>query len=316
MVNLSIIIPVYNVEDYLAVCLDSLLAVEGIDDEEIILVDDGSTDDTIKIEEDYSSKYQNIKVLHKDNGGPSAARNMGLEHAAGKYIFFCDSDDEVVPELFSNVLKLIRQTDVDMVMWDSDLIYETRSFFVNNRGGFFEHGGLEKTPKTYTGKQIIETLLENGGDLVAAVWLGAYRKDYLIGNKMFFEPGLIHEDELWVPKVMLNAKTVYYYPEKLYHYRIHKGSIMNPDPKGKKKHVDSLMRIYPSLYKYYDETLGECRLNELLEANLTKKYLHMIYKFNAVKYGYGKQIDKKLLWRTSRGLINKLMVMLLYVYAH
>lgn len=316
MVSLSIIIPVYNVEDYLASCLDSLLSVEGIDNEEIILVDDGSTDNSIRIEEDYSSRYQNIKVLHKENGGPSAARNMGLDKAQGKYVFFCDSDDKVVPELFSRVLKLIRQSDVDMFMWDSDLIYEDRSFYVNNRGGFFEHRGLAKTPGTKTGKQIIEELLNNGGDLVAAVWLGAYRKDYLVGNGFLFEPGLIHEDELWVPKVMLNAGSVYYFPEKLYHYRIHKGSIMNPDPKGKKKHVDSLMQIYPSLYKYYEQTLGDCRLTELLEENLTKKYLHMIYKYNPVKYGYGKQIDKKLLWRTSRGAVNKLMAMLLYVYAH
>ena len=314
--DLSIVIPAYNVEMYLPVCLDSLLATEGIDRTEIIIVDDGSADNTVGICREYAQKLSNIRVIEQRNAGPSAARNRGLKEASGKYVFFCDSDDEVVPELFSRVIGMTAETDVDVIMWDSDLIYETRSYLVNNNRGFFAHDGLAKNERIYTGKEFVGTLLENSGDFVAAVWLGAYRRDYLVDNGFLFEEGLTHEDELWVPKVMLNAQTVFYYPVKLYHYRVHKGSIMNPGSRDRKKHVDSLMKIYPSLYGYYDETVEDEHLRRLIEGNLTKKYLHMIYKFNIVKYGYGKQIDKKLLWRTSLRPIEKMMVMLLYVYAH
>ena len=313
---LSIVIPIYNAGAYLRQCMESLLASDGIEDTQIILVDDGSSDDSGAIAEEYASGHSNITVFHKENGGPSAARNLGLREASGRYVFFCDSDDEVVPELFSEVINMTQKSDVDVIMWDSDLLYETRSYLVNNNRGFFAHDGLEKKERIYTGKEFVRTLLENSGDFVAAVWLGAYRRDYLVDSGLLFEEGLIHEDELWVPKVMFNAATVYYYPVKLYHYRVHKGSIMNPGSRDRKKHVDSLMKIYPSLYEYYDENIEDEHLRRLIEGNLTKKYLHMIYKFNIVKYGYGKQIDKKLLWRTSLRLIEKMMVMLLYVYAH
>ena len=313
MIDLSIVIPAYNVEKYLAVCLDSLLAAEGIEGTEIIIVDDGSTDDTLKIVGEYSDNYKNIRLISKENGGPSAARNLGLNEASGKYVFFCDSDDEVVPELFSRVISMTEETDVDVIMWDSDLIYENRSYLVNNNRGFFSHEGLEKVERVYTGKEFVGTLLENSGNFVCTVWLGAYRKDYLVDSGFFFEAGLIHEDELWVPRVLLNAETVFYYPVKLYNYRVHKGSIMNPGSHDRKKHVDSLMQIYPSLYGYFDEVIEDDHLRRLLEGNLTKKYLHMIYKFHVVKYGYSKKIDKRRLWRTALRIRDKVMILLLYI---
>ena len=315
-VSLSIIVPVFNVENYLPKCLNSLLKTKGIEDAEIILIDDGSTDGSGAIADKYSSEYSNIRVIHKDNEGPSAARNLGIKEAFGKYISFIDSDDEVVPGLYSKVIALAAVSDDDMFLWDAELIVEDGRSMATKNEGYFSHYGLEKTEKTYTGKQIIETLLRNSGDFVATVWLGAYRKDFLTGNGLLFEQGLIHEDEFWVPQAMINAKSVHYIPHKIYRYRQRKGSIMNPESKDRTEHVASLMKIYPSLYEYYEEVLAGEPLLELIEANLTKRYLHMIYRFNIVKYGYGKQIDKKLLWRKSRRIQDKLMVMCLYVYAH
>lgn len=314
--SLSVIIPVYNVEKYLSKCLNSLLKTEGIDDAEIILIDDGSTDKSGSIADKYSHEYKNIRVIHKKNEGPSVARNTGLKEASGTYISFVDSDDEVVPELYRKVISLANVSDCDMFLWDSELIVENGKSLATKNEGYFSHYGLEKQDRVYTGKKIIEELLRNSGDFVATVWLGAYRKSFLTENNLFFEQGLIHEDEFWVPKALINAKTVQYIPEKIYRYRQHKGSIMNPVSKDRSEHVASLMKIYPSLYEYYDEVLAGDPLRDLIEGNLTKRYLHMIFRFNIVKYGYGKQIDKKLLWRTSRRIQDKLMVMCLYVYAH
>ena len=314
--NLSIIVPVYNVENYLSKCLNSLLKTVGIEDAEIILIDDGSTDKSGAIADRYSREYSNIRVIHKTNEGPSAARNLGIREAAGTYISFIDSDDEIDPGHYKKIVSLADASDADMFLWDAGLIVENGQSMATKNEGYFAHRGLEKSEKTYTGKKIIETLITNSGDFITTVWLGAYRKQFLVDNGLFFTEGLIREDEFWVPKVMISAEKVHYIPEKIYMYRLRKGSIMNPDSKDRSQHVESLMKIYPSLYEYYDEVLAGDPLRELIEGNLTKRYLHMIFRFNIVKYGYGKQIDKKLLWRTSRRIQDKLMVMCLYVYAH
>ena len=316
MIDLSIVIPAYNVEKHLAACLDSLLKTQGIEDTQIIIVDDGSTDKTPAIAGEYSHKYQNIKVIRKENGGPSASRNLGLKEASGKYVFFCDSDDEVNPELFKKVIDLTKTCSEDMILWDAELCYETWNLLVPKNRDFFSHGGLEKEEKVYSGKEVVEKLLRNSGDFVATIWLGAYRREFLIAYELFFEEGLIHEDELLLPKIFLNAASVRYIPERIYHYRIHEGSIMNPENRDRKQSSDALMYVYPALYKYYDEVLEGDPLKELIEANLTKRYIHMIYKYRIWRYGYGDEIDKKLLWRTAGRLRDKIMVLLLYVFIH
>lgn len=314
--SLSIIIPVYNVEKYLPMCLDSLLKTEGIEETEIIMIDDGSTDSSVNIADKYAEDHTNARVIHKENEGPSASRNLGLMEAKGNYIFFCDSDDEVVPGLFKKIIDLTKSSDADIIMWDCELLYETRNLLVPKNRNFFAHSGLEKTEKTYTGKGILETQLANTGDYVATIWLGAYRRNYLISNHLFFEKGLIHEDELLLPKVFINAAKVHYIPEKIYIYRIRSGSIMNPADNDRSASAEALMRIYPSLYEYYDDVLAGDPLREPIKVNLTKRYLHMIYKYRIWRFGYGKKIDKKLLMQNSKKLKYKIMVLLLHVIAH
>ncbi len=313
---LSIVIPIYNAGAYLRQCMESLLASDGIEDTQIILVDDGSSDDSGAIAEEYASGHSNITVFHKENGGPSAARNLGLIEASGRYVFFCDSDDEVDPVIFKKIISLTRTCDEDMILWDADLRYETWNLLVPKNRDFFSHGGLKKTEQVYTGKELVETLLRSSGDFVATIWLGTYRREFLTGNGLFFEEGLIHEDELLLPKIFLAAASVRYIPEKAYIYRIHEGSIMNPGTMDRKKSSDALMYIYPSLYEYYDEVLDGEPLKILIEGNLTKRYLHMIYKYRIWRYGYKKQIDRKLLWRTSVRMRDRAMVLLLYLFIH
>ena len=313
---LSVVIPFFNVEEYLSACLDSLMKTEGISDTEILLVDDGSTDGSVQIADKYSAEYDIIRVMHKENKGPSAARNLGLMESSGEYVFFCDSDDEVVPELFAGITQLTKTSTDDIILWDSELRYETRNLLVPKNRDFFAHGGLEKTERTYTGKEILETMLRESGNFVATIWLGAYRRDFLIDNDLFFEEGLIHEDELLLPKIFINAESVHYIPEKIYSYRIRSGSIMIPVSGDRKESAKALMYIYPALYTYYDEALEEGVFKKLIEGNLTKRYLYMIYKYRICRYGYGKQIDKKLLWRKALRVRDKVLVLFLYLYAH
>lgn len=307
--SLSIVIPFYNVEQYLNECLDALLETEGIDQTEIILIDDGAADKSSQIADKYSEEHSNITVFHKENEGPSASRNKGLQEAHGDYVFCCDADDMVVPELFAKVIALTKTSSDDIILWDAELKYETVNLLMPKDRGYFAHEGLEKIERTYTGKELLETQLRKTGDFVATVWLAAYRRQFLIDNKLYFEKGLIHEDELLLPKIYIAAKSVHYLPEKVYIYRIREGSIMNPGTSDRKRSVDSLMHIYPSLYDYYDEVLAGEPLLELIEGNLTKRYVRMIYKYRVWRYGYSSQIDKKRLMRTARKLSHKILVL-------
>lgn len=316
MPNLSIVIPIYNAEKYLPDCLDSLLQTKGIGSTEILLIDDGSTDGSASVAGKYEKENTNIRLIRKENEGPSATRNLGVSEACGKYIFFCDADDMVVPVLFEKVIDLAAESSEDMFMWDSGIVYDMNDLLAKKDEEYFAHYGLPKEEQTYSGKEVMEILIRKGKGFIATVWLGAYRRDFLQENDLKFEKGLIYEDELWVPKVLLAAKTVHYLPEKIYKYRVRRGSITNPEKKDLKKNVEALMYVYTSLYDYYDAVLSGDPLKDIIEGNLTKRYLHMIYKLRFWKYGYGKKIDKKRLWKTSRRFRDKVFVLGLYVIAH
>ncbi|HEM5188819.1 TPA: glycosyltransferase, partial [Streptococcus suis] len=114
---LSVIIPVYQVEKYLKRCIDSVLAQKFID-YEIILVDDGSTDSSPEICDEYSIEHPHISVIHKENGGLSDARNVGIKHAVGEYIFFLDSDDWISPTMFESLKEIISSKKHDIIHFD------------------------------------------------------------------------------------------------------------------------------------------------------------------------------------------------------
>ncbi len=113
---ISIIVPIYNVESFLSQCIESILA-QSYQNLEIILVDDGSTDNSGKICEEYAQKDSRIKVIHKPNGGLVSARNAGLDIATGEYIGFVDGDDWIEPQTYQTALELLQQHQVDLVKW-------------------------------------------------------------------------------------------------------------------------------------------------------------------------------------------------------
>ena len=113
--EISIIVPIYNVEEYLCKCLDSIVN-QTYTDYELILIDDGSTDDSGKIADEYSSKDDRITVIHKKNSGVSDARNRGLENASGKYICFIDADDWIEVSYLEELLLLAKSNDADIAM--------------------------------------------------------------------------------------------------------------------------------------------------------------------------------------------------------
>ena len=122
MPEISIIIPVFNVEQYLKQCLDSIVS-QDCSSIEVILIDDGSTDGSATLCKDYANTYNYIKFLHKENGGVSSARNMGLQHAKGEYVAFIDSDDYVTPDYLESLYKLLNHSQADVAQCGHYIVF-------------------------------------------------------------------------------------------------------------------------------------------------------------------------------------------------
>lgn len=306
---ISIIIPVYNVENYITECMKSILEKNVLEQTEILLIDDGSTDLSGTICDNYSS--EKIKVYHKVNGGLSDARNYGMLHANGKYICFLDSDDMMMPGVINKLCELVKNQNVDVVLWDAIIIEETGEVSQNQEGGYYVHDGLEEA-KHYTGLEIIEKQLNKSNDYVTTVWLGLYRKELLLYEHIWFEKKLLHEDELWTQKVLVCAKDVVYLKEKLYCYRKRINSIMNQVEQNFERNIQSLIYIYSTLPAYLDWKVGNEKYVKKIKSNISKRYLHMIFKYNVGNYpNLEKRIKKIEIFKNADVRMDKVRALLL-----
>ena len=148
--KISIVIPVYNVKKYVERCLKSL--INGIDKRnfvEVIIVDDGSTDGSEVVVDEYQN-YSNFAIFHKKNGGLSDARNYGLSKANGEYVIFIDSDDEVDSKLFGDLLDKILKSNSDVLLWDAKIINEESNIMNAKDNEYYTHRGLVNM-KVYDG---------------------------------------------------------------------------------------------------------------------------------------------------------------------
>lgn len=222
--DLSIIIPIYNVEDYLRECLDSIYKIKGIK-KEVILVNDGSPDNSQDIIDEYKSKYEEETiVIVQENQGLSGARNSGLKKARGKYISFIDSDDFIDCEKFIALFNECMELDLDVAVGDLKYYSGNDSYTTKS---------IEQRCKKLTDLPICNglnywehSLQGDTNNLRVEVWINLYKRKFLVENKIEFIKGLLHEDTLFTYNVMLKATKVKYMPYDFYYYRMREGSIM------------------------------------------------------------------------------------------
>lgn len=206
----SVIVPVYNVEPFLRQCLDSIIG-QTYPNLEIILVDDGSTDNSGRICDEYAEKDQRVIVLHTPNGKQSSARNRGLEIASGRYITFVDSDDWLETTAYEQCLDIIEVKQYpDILMF-----------------GYYRNSSDSETVHiVYDGEAMSNrasiVALVNRTDFVPSVVLRLFKKSIL--KDLFFCEGRVYEDVSFPLEAHLNAHTFYYYPYPLYHYRANESS--------------------------------------------------------------------------------------------
>lgn len=215
MKDISIIVPVYNVEKYLRKCLDSLVNQTLSPDKfEIIIVDDGSTDSSFLIAEEYASNYENIRVVHKKNAGLPQARKTGVDQAESQYIGFVDSDDWVEPEMYLKLLNTAISQKADIVCCNYILEYE------NGKTKVIKNNHLTKV---FEPEQALKEL-HNRSDVYQFAWNKIYKKE-LFEHVCFPMQHIIGEDYTIVTQLLVASHKIVQIADCEYHYLQRSGSM-------------------------------------------------------------------------------------------
>lgn len=215
MPQISIIVPVYQVAPYLGACIDSILA-QTFGDFELILVDDGSTDRSGRICDEYAEKDGRIRVLHTKNAGAAAARNTGLAHAQAEYIVFADGDDCLQSNLLARMYETIHGSGYDLVVCNFRYVYPDGREDVSTALPDMELSGWEVLSHWKAGRNF---------GVWTVVWNKIYTKKTLEG--LGFPEGKYFEDEVFSDLLYCRCQHVRVIPDVLYAYRVHSGSTMN-----------------------------------------------------------------------------------------
>lgn len=276
-IDLSILIPIYNVEKYLEECLQSIYSLNI--NKEVILVNDGSTDSSLSIAEEFKNKFPDeTTLISQKNKGLSGARNTALGIARGKYVYFIDSDDFIDTEKFEIFLKNILNTELDIIHGNA-LIYKKSSTeeYYNN---------LKEELPVMNGKDFLYTMYQLK-IYKEAVWLNVYRREFLIENNFSFKENLIYEDTLFSFKVFYAAKKIKVISNNFYYYRQREDSITT------KK------RNYMACFYIWDTLLDFVKNENIAHRRITTYFISLIRSFAKQEKVFNEEIYKKL-WNLKK----------------
>lgn len=261
MVKLSIIIPVYNTEEYLPRCLNSCLEQDlPANEYEIIAINDGSSDNSLQILNAYALKYPNIRVINQENRGLGATRNRGLNLAIGEYIWFVDSDDWVLENcLLVDIYENCK--DVDILETDRAYLYKDHVVYIN-----------------------------------IAKWTGVpgyiFNREFLIKNKLIFRENIYFEDSEFTPRVLYLSNKTVLYKKAIYYYYQRTGSIVHSESK---KHCTDLILIIKSLYTFIIKHTDNLKDKQILYFYLRSSFNAFIQRSLSFSYKERKQLYKILI---------------------
>lgn len=288
---LSIVIPIYNVENYLNMCLDSI-AEQCDGDIEVVLVNDGSTDSSKEIAEKYSERYENWILCNRTNGGLSAARNTGIENAHGEFVWFVDSDDYID----SNAIAVIRKKLLDTEKKVSVLKFSAHTFdeISNEEIAYYIYKG--KYDEVLPGKSMLFHM-NNCGDLrLTTAWSLVVNREFLYKHGIEFYEGILLEDNLFMYQVMYYADAVAIFDFPIYWYRRNRPGAITVNKNAVRKFYGIYITIHEAnrmiVSKEDKELLSGCireyieffvkiTINCYDEIKVNKQYMH-----------YKKEIDR------------------------
>ena len=304
--KISVIVPVYNVEQYLPRCIDSILA-QTFTDFELLLIDDGSKDRSGEICDDYAKKDSRIRVFHKENGGVSSARNLGLDNAQGEWICFCDSDDEFISSTLHSYINVLgKDTDIEVISC-----------------GYTIFNNSKKTNKVTYHNQLLETnslkLLESEkSHYYGFLWNKCIKKE-LATSFRFNESITWLEDNLYMYMCILRAKKIYFSSDIVYKYYYNDTEILGKGTGLSNKMLDYKMVLRAAIlerdlkYKFVDTK------NEELQILIDNAYKSKIkaaiyYAFACGHYLPAIKINRDLLHENILALFRDLLRIYLRPY--
>lgn len=279
-VRASIIIPVYNVQSYLAEALESVIH-QTYSNLEILIIDDGSTDGSGEICDEYAVKDNRIHVIHQENKGLSAARNVGLDMMTGEVVAFLDSDDAYYPEFVEKMIAAMIRNQADLVICR----YASRETSERMRSDDLEYTGPSIPAGIYDRKQALEARLN--GKINNAVWNKLYRKS--IWSHIRFLEGHVFEDWDTIYKILNLSDITVVLDESLYFYRVRSESICST---FSWKNFSDMMYISSRVEAFITENLTDVLSEEMLQKERIEHFRILIRSYAGL-YKYKKDIDIK-----------------------
>jgi glycosyltransferase involved in cell wall biosynthesis len=290
MIKISLIIPVYNVEQYLERCLTSCVSQDiSLDEYEIIIINDGSKDNSLSIAERFEKEYKNITVYSQKNQGLSAARNKGLSLAKGEYVWFIDSDDWIEPNCLENLLSQLNDMDVAAMGYIKAYNNSSKNVIVD-----------------YSNKNIYSSRSLLMSHYYTQAQMYIYRREFLIDNSLKFYKGIMHEDNEFTPRMLYLATNLVIVDKPIYYFYKRPGSIttsINP-----KKAYD-LIIVCNSLSKFSMSVLPEyiSKFDYLISMNLNSSLYNSFKMENDEKIKFNNFIfdNRHLFLHLKRSKVRK-----------
>ena len=226
---LSVIIPVYNVEKYLAECLDSVCS-QTLKDIEIICIDDGSTDGSLEILESFARREPCIKIVHQENAGQGAARNRGLVSAQGEFVYFADADDALTGSYsFAQLMGEMMRDNLDVLFFDAETQFDLTDLTKASRISPHYYTRRCRYPDGVPGADLFAQFIAHH-EFVASPYTMLLRRSFLDENKLRFPEGCYYEDNVFTQHVMLEAKRTSHRPWCFYLRKVHADSTVTRTP--------------------------------------------------------------------------------------
>lgn len=339
MTKISVIIPIYNVEEYLEECINSVIN-QTFKDIEIICINDGSPDNSEKIVKKLAKKDKRIKYISKNNEGLSATRNRGVEESAGEYIYFLDSDDYIEPDTLETCYNYAKENELEVVYFGAESFYDSEE--LKERKKTYETYYKRQNTYDITSGQLLFREMQEKGEYRASIPMQFIKKNLITENNLSFIEGIIHEDEYYSLCLTMYSKKSGVLNKTFYNRRVRENSIMTTEEKtnikGSYSYFKSILKIIPIMeekvtkeyllphYRRYLNTLrnssvralGEIELEDLYELQIPTESLEeqLLYKFmirdnfeqrkniqEARRAANRKRTKTKLLVRIKRKLI-------------
>lgn len=276
---ISIIVPVYNVAEYLPECVRSILAIQS-EHYEIILVDDGSVDGSGTLCDQFAEKNEKIVVIHKENGGLSSARNAGIRRAAGKYLLFVDADDFIKPKAVQRLIRLVSGAGRPQLVF-----LKARKLFRDGRMACLDERLDRKRIRGRSRNEVLKYLAQLK-KYPGSACTKLVKRTLILKHNIFFAEGKLEEDLEWCMNVFLNAESFDYLDEDYYIYRQDRDGSITSHPSFQTERLISLIEFI----------IGSCRMAVEQEKETAECILAFLsYEYMIALLLYGRCRRMKLL---------------------